>query len=185
MRAFPRDVALLPALGALASACAFNDVPLTLPTKGLEQTLTGGRGREVVVVVPFADAREGDKRCGMQKNGYNMDTADAVCQSDPTVWIAQLLERNVSVEASRVGPEPIIRGRAVLGCVMLMLSLSLLMGMVPGSRPMHLPTALATMGCACVALAIIATSFRDSKRARIERQKQLEEELGPPLQRAA
>lgn len=74
----------------LASGCAFTDIPLTLPTKGLEDTVTGGRGRQVIVVIPFRDGRE-LKRCGMQKNGYNMDTADAVCQSDPALWIAKLL----------------------------------------------------------------------------------------------
>lgn len=79
---------LAPAL--LASGCAFTDIPLTLPTQGLADTVTGGRGRQVIVVIPFRDGRE-LKRCGMQKNGYNMDTADAVCQSDPALWIAKLL----------------------------------------------------------------------------------------------
>jgi len=82
---------LLLALGALSSACAFTDIPLTLPTQGLEHTIQGGRDRQVVVVIPFSDAREIRNRCGMQKNGYNMDTADAVCQSDPNTWIARLL----------------------------------------------------------------------------------------------
>jgi hypothetical protein len=91
MRVSLRELAVLLGVVALSSGCAFTDVPLTLPTRGLENTLTGGGGRQVIVIVPFADAREGDKRCGMQKNGYNMDTADAVCQSDPNAWIAQLL----------------------------------------------------------------------------------------------
>ena len=84
-------VSLLLALGALSSACAFTDIPLTLPTQGLENTIQGGRDRQVVVVIPFSDDREIRDRCGMQKNGYNMDTADAVCQSDPNSWIAGLL----------------------------------------------------------------------------------------------
>lgn len=82
---------VLTILALLTSACAFTDIPLTLPTKGLEQTVPGGGGRQVIVVVPFADEREIRDRCGMQKNGYNMDTADAVCQSDPAAWIATLL----------------------------------------------------------------------------------------------
>lgn len=73
------------------TGCAFNDIPLTLPTKGLESTMPGGRGRQILVSVPFADQRSIRDRCGMQKNGYNMDTADAVCQSDPNAWISQLL----------------------------------------------------------------------------------------------
>jgi hypothetical protein len=75
----------------LSSGCAFTDIPLTLPTKGLENTIAGGNGRQVVVIVPFSDDRTIRERCGMQKNGYNMDTADAICQSDPNAWIATLL----------------------------------------------------------------------------------------------
>jgi len=86
-----REISLLLVLGSLSSACAFTDIPLTLPTRGLENTLAGGKGRQVIVVVPFSDGRVIRNRCGMQKNGYNMDTADAVCQSDPKGWIAQLL----------------------------------------------------------------------------------------------
>lgn len=82
---------LLLALASLSSACAFTDIPLTLPTRGLADTVAGGNDRQVVVVVPFSDEREISPRCGMQKNGYNMDTADAICQSDPNVWIAKLL----------------------------------------------------------------------------------------------
>jgi len=86
-----RETAVLVALTCLASACAFTDVPLTLPTSGLDPTIPGGRGRQVIVVVPFSDERQIRERCGMQKNGYNMDTADAICQSDPNSWFAQLL----------------------------------------------------------------------------------------------
>jgi len=86
-----RKVSLLIATGALSSACAFTDIPLTLPTRGLENTVAGGNGRQVVVIIPFSDEREIRERCGMQKNGYNMDTADAICQSDPNTWIAKLL----------------------------------------------------------------------------------------------
>ena len=81
----------LVALALTSTACAFTNIPLTLPTKGLESTISGGRGRQVVVAVPFSDQRTLGDRCGMQKNGYNMDTAAAVCQSDPNGWIAQLL----------------------------------------------------------------------------------------------
>jgi hypothetical protein len=86
-----RNAAALVALGCLSGACAFTDIRLTLPTKGLDDTIPGGNGRQIVVVTPFSDEREIRDRCGMQKNGYNMDTADAVCQSDPSAWIADLL----------------------------------------------------------------------------------------------
>jgi len=87
----PRAIAALLGAALLSSACAFSNISLTLPTRGLERPLSGGKGRQVIVVAPFADEREIKTRCGMQKNGYNMDTADAVCQGDPAAWIAQLL----------------------------------------------------------------------------------------------
>ena len=73
------------------SGCAFTKMTLPLPTEGLTDTVPGGAGRQVIVTVPFDDAREIRDRCGMKKNGYNMDTADAVCETDPNQWIAQLL----------------------------------------------------------------------------------------------
>jgi hypothetical protein len=86
-----RTIAMLLFVGLFSSACAFTNIPLTLPTQGLEKTIGGGEGRQVIVIKPFSDDRTQKNRCGMQKNGYNMDTADAVCQSDPSAWIAALL----------------------------------------------------------------------------------------------
>jgi hypothetical protein len=79
--------------GMLATAvgCAFTPVPLDMPVSGLPTPLRGGNGRQVAVVVPFADQRPQARRCGMQKNGYNQDTADAVCRVPPDRWIAELL----------------------------------------------------------------------------------------------
>jgi hypothetical protein len=86
---------------AIASACAYPNVALDLPTRGLDASLSGGKGRQVIVIAPFADAREIRERCGLHKNGFNVDSADVVCQSDPTVWLAQLL----SDELRRTGFE--------------------------------------------------------------------------------
>lgn len=77
------------------SGCAFTNIQLTLPTKQLERPIPGGEGRQIIVVLPFADEREIRDRCGMQKNGYNMDTADAVCMDDPNLWIAHLLREEL------------------------------------------------------------------------------------------
>ena len=71
--------------------CAFHDVPLDMPISGLATPLKGGNGRQVVVTAPFGDQRAQPNRCGMQKNGYNMDTANVICRKEPTQWIAQLL----------------------------------------------------------------------------------------------
>jgi hypothetical protein len=77
-------------LACTLSACAFTNVPITLPTAGVSTNLSGGDGRQVVVVIPFADERQVRERCGMQKNGYNQDTASAICSGDPAAWIATL-----------------------------------------------------------------------------------------------
>ena len=71
--------------------CAFTDVNLDMPISGLETPVTGGNSREIAVVVPFSDERPSPKRCGMKKNGYNMDTADAICATPPGTWLSKLL----------------------------------------------------------------------------------------------
>lgn len=80
-------------IGALLAlgGCAFTKVPLDMPISGLAAPVGGGKGRRVVVVRPFTDQRQQPNRCGMQKNGYNQDTADAVCRIPPDEWIAGLL----------------------------------------------------------------------------------------------
>lgn len=49
----------------------------------------------MVVVVPFADERSDRLLCGMQKNGYGMETARAVCSEDPAIWIGGLLAQEL------------------------------------------------------------------------------------------
>lgn len=79
-------------VGVLALAgCAFTDVPLDMPNTGLATPIRGGNARQVVIPAAFADQRPQPQRCGMQKNGYNMDTANAKCREEPTRWIAGLL----------------------------------------------------------------------------------------------
>jgi hypothetical protein len=101
-----RSVASLAAVLAslLGVGCAFSDVPLTLPHP-TDYELAGGRQREIVVASPFRDGRTIQDRCGMQKNGYNMDTADAVCETDPTLWIAKVLADGLSRAGFRVVEE--------------------------------------------------------------------------------
>src|ERR1043166_2642457 len=81
---------LAPLLAVPLAACAFTDVPLRLPPT-VGTGLTGGDGRVVVVVVPFADARPDPGRCGMQKNGAGAETAKALCSEDPARWFATFL----------------------------------------------------------------------------------------------
>ena len=97
---------LLVLFAATVSGCAFTDVPLELPTTGIESGLSGGKGRQIVVASSFADQRSIRDRCGMQKNGYNMDTADAVCSSDPAAWLAQVLAAELRNAGFSVQTDP-------------------------------------------------------------------------------
>lgn len=90
---------LLPSLGG----CAFIDLNVTPPTQEVFSDAPNlGRGREVIVERPFADQRGFPARCGMQKNGYNMDTADVHCSIAPSEWIAGTLEQGLTAARFRV-----------------------------------------------------------------------------------
>jgi hypothetical protein len=70
----------LAALLVTLAGCALEDVRLKPPTSGLKMPIPGGNQRQVIVAVPFADARQITNRCGMQKGGYGNETANALCQ---------------------------------------------------------------------------------------------------------
>ena len=74
----------------ILSGCAFTDVRVTLP-ESVSTGYSGGKGRQVVIVSQFKDERSFKEKCGIQKNGYNMATAKAICSMDPAVWMAQIL----------------------------------------------------------------------------------------------
>ncbi len=78
----------------MLAGCAFTDVPITLPTAPTTN-LTGGEGRQIVIVSVFHDERPHRDKCGMQKNGYNMETAKAICSIDPATWVAQTLAKEL------------------------------------------------------------------------------------------
>ena len=61
-----------------------------------------GRGREVIIVAPFDDARRDPTRCGMQKNGYQMDTADVECVDRPGRWLADAFAQQLTSAGYRV-----------------------------------------------------------------------------------
>jgi len=58
----------------------------------------------VVVVVPFADERLARDRCGMKKNGYNMDTANVYCAQEPARFLADLLAKELAASGFRIVP---------------------------------------------------------------------------------
>ena len=109
-----RTLALLAATTLLSTGCAFANVdvhpPDTPPALAAEARGGPGRGREIIVYAPFADARYEITRCGMQKNGYNMDTADVKCTEPPGRWVADAL----AIELHRAGYKP-LRADAVPG----------------------------------------------------------------------
>jgi hypothetical protein len=71
--------------------CAFTNLTVTPPQQPIGSNLSGGKGRNVQVMLPFTDDRPVKERCGMQKNGWNMDTANVYCSADPAQWLADLL----------------------------------------------------------------------------------------------
>lgn len=81
------------AIFALASltGCAFTQVNITPPKDEVSVGLSGGNARRVAVVIPMDDKRDIRHRCGMQKNGYNMDTANVICSREPAQWLPELL----------------------------------------------------------------------------------------------
>jgi hypothetical protein len=110
----------LGALGALGMAlllgstgCAFANVdvhPPETPDLGAhgparppDVAQTPGRGREVIVLSPFVDSRLETTRCGMQKNGYDSETADVKCTLPPGRWLADEL----AIELTRAGYKPL------------------------------------------------------------------------------
>jgi uncharacterized lipoprotein YajG len=92
----------------MTGGCAFVDITVTPPhAETLVQPSTLGRGREVVLQMPFADQRPFPSRCGMQKNGYNMDTATVNCTVPPPLWLSQALAQGLVSAGFRVRTSPI------------------------------------------------------------------------------
>jgi hypothetical protein len=73
-------------LAVIATGCAFSNVSITLPTQPTSG-YSGGNNR-VVSVPKFIDQREIKDRIGMQKNGFAMDTANAIPDQSVDAWLA-------------------------------------------------------------------------------------------------
>jgi hypothetical protein len=101
---------LLLALGVVVAigGCAFTDVTLSRPAVGsVVAPQRRGEGRDIVVVRPFANRPRG--RCGMKKNGYNMDTANVHCGFDPGDVLADVVARELAAAGFAVHGD---RGKA-------------------------------------------------------------------------
>ncbi|HEX8107666.1 MAG TPA: hypothetical protein VF516_08045 [Kofleriaceae bacterium] len=98
-------VAMVAAL--CAPGCAITTMTLETPPHARVTMATSvGEGREIALVVPFADRRATPQRCGMKKNGYNMDTADILCAEPPNQWLAALLAEELRKAGFRVAADP-------------------------------------------------------------------------------
>jgi len=86
------------------SGCALEDVHLKPPDSGLKTPIPGGNQRQVIVTIPFADARQITNRCGIQKGGYGNETAIAICQGEPARWIAAFLATELKASGFTVLP---------------------------------------------------------------------------------
>jgi hypothetical protein len=86
------------------SGCALADVNVKPPESGLKTPIAGGNQRQVIVAIPFQDARQGSNRCGVQKGGFGNETATAVCQGNPAEWIAALLAQELRASGFTVLP---------------------------------------------------------------------------------
>lgn len=92
----------------MLSGCAFTDIQVELPSQQESLNFSGGDGREIVLAVPYTDDREIQNRCGMKKNGYNMDTASVMCASPPAKHLAELVAKELKAAGFdvRVHGEP-------------------------------------------------------------------------------
>jgi hypothetical protein len=86
------------------SGCALAEVNVKPPEAGLETPIPGGNQRQVIVTIPFQDARQTTTRCGVQKGGYGNETAQAICQGNPAQWIAEFLARELRASGFTVLP---------------------------------------------------------------------------------
>jgi hypothetical protein len=95
---------LVGAAVSLAS-CAFGDVTLKEPPRASVATGSRrGEGREIVLLRPFANLRA-QARCGMKKNGYNMDTASVLCPAQPELMLADLLGAELVAAGFKILPD--------------------------------------------------------------------------------
>jgi hypothetical protein len=110
IRAFPGVVIVAT---ALLCPCMYSDLTIKMSTSSLNPHLTGGGGREIVLVTPFTDQRQVRERCGMKKHNLNYETASAFCSVDPAKWLAdsfgaELRATGFSVLMSAQGTTPFL-----------------------------------------------------------------------------
>jgi hypothetical protein len=107
--------ALVAAAAAWALAGCLGDVTVRRPlAKNVATASRRGEGRAIVLLAPFASLRK-QARCGMRKNGYNMDIASVLCDGQPEAFLADLLARQLATagfvvytDARAAGPSTLV-----------------------------------------------------------------------------
>ena len=89
------------ALGGNAG-CAFMTVTVAPPDEETRKAAVASRPREVTLQSPFSDARRDRSRCGIQKNGLNLETADVECTVPPVQWLADALTQGLTAAGYQV-----------------------------------------------------------------------------------
>jgi hypothetical protein len=75
--------------------CALTPARVLLKDDPAGLRLQGGAGREVVVF-PVTDERGDSTRCGVKRNAYGTETADARCEPDASTWLVHLVLRGLN-----------------------------------------------------------------------------------------
>jgi hypothetical protein len=75
--------------------CALTPARVVLKGDPAGVTLEGGAGREVVVF-PATDARSETARCGVKRNTYGAETANAFCKPEASTWLVELVLRGLN-----------------------------------------------------------------------------------------
>jgi len=87
-------------LASVVSGCAFSNISVNLPTQPTSG-YSGGDNR-VVSVPKFIDQRDIKDRIGMQKNGFAMDTANAIPDQSVDAWVAARLAAELKAAGFQV-----------------------------------------------------------------------------------
>ncbi|NOS80670.1 MAG: hypothetical protein HOP32_03690 [Nitrospira sp.] len=98
-----RWLPLLVLVGGLTGGCAFGDLTIQMPQPGTTTGYSGGKER--ALIVPVFVNRRAEQRIGMKKNGYNMDTADALPSQDVNTWLGSRLGNELRSTGFRVNPQ--------------------------------------------------------------------------------
>ena len=86
-----KQFCLFLAVMVTGSGCALTDMTLRSPAVPEASRQCTGTRPVITLVTPLDDSRPQKHRCGIKKNGYNMETAQIFCGAEPAAYLADLL----------------------------------------------------------------------------------------------